>query len=66
MLTIYFKNGSKQVIKPTAAFFYEHKGNPRKNKYGKVMPEYMSVKDKCVDICHDLGGLKYELEVINN
>lgn len=66
MLTIYFKNGSKQVINPSPAFYQEPKGKPRKNKYNKKFPQDMSVNEKCIDICHDLRGERFELELPNN
>lgn len=66
MLTIYFNNGSKQVIYPSAEFYQEPQGKARKNKYGKKFPQDMSVNEKCQDICHDLKGERFELELPND
>ena len=49
MITIFFADGGKQIIKPSKAFF-----QPR----SKREP---SIQQCCADICHDLGGVRYEL-----
>lgn len=66
MLTIYFNNGSKQVIYPSAEFYQEPKGKSNRNKYGRKMAQDLTVNEKCQDICHDLKGERFELELPND
>lgn len=51
MLTIFYENGSKRVIRVAPAFFT--------NKKGDASPH-----SKAQDITNDLGGVRYTLESI--
>lgn len=50
MLTLFFKDGTRQVIRPTKEF------------YKNNLPSDVSIPKKCADIAHDFGAFAHTFE----